>query len=341
MGMRQTIVNGVCVAVVLMGIGSPVRAQSSSAEQRITAASAMMSLERVDRKPWHLKLDVTAFDDKGTNPNQGTIEVWHSGSDERTVYTFGDATNTTIKHGGQTYGVSNGSGVPFEASEVLQEVLHSGPEPDEINGSAPESHEHKFGKVSLDCIMLTQPIKGEPFVPLGLFPTYCLDTNDYIRSSYNFGGQTVILNGIGKFLDHVIPTQLDVLNDQIKVASGKIVTLATYEPQPEEFVPSAGMKLEGGEARLSGGVIAGNRISFTQPLYPEGAKQRHESGTVVLRAIISRTGHVRLLRPVSATNPEFVVAAIAAVRRWVYKPYLLNGEPTEVDTTITVNFAIN
>jgi protein TonB len=43
----------------------------------------------------------------------------------------------------------------------------------------------------------------------------------------------------------------------------------------------------------------------------------------------------------SATYPDFVIAAIAAVRQWVYRPYLLNGEPTEVDTTITVNFALN
>jgi len=43
----------------------------------------------------------------------------------------------------------------------------------------------------------------------------------------------------------------------------------------------------------------------------------------------------------SATNPVFNKAAIDAVRQWKYRPYVLNGEPTEVMTTITVNFAVN
>jgi TonB family protein len=328
---------GVCMLLA----GLTAHAQDADPAARLASAASLTSLNQVDQRPWHLKLDITIFDDKGENPSQGTIEVWHAGTDERTVYTFGDATSTRIKHDGKSYGMSSGPSLPFEADEVLQQVLHPGPEPDELNDSKPELRKQKFGKVSLNCIMLTQPIKGADTVPLGLFPTYCLDANDLIRSTYNFGGETVVLNGIGKFLDHDVPTQLDIVNGQIKIASSKIITLATYIPQPDEFVPAADMKAIGGEARVAGGVIAGSRISFTQPVYPEGAKERHESGTVTLRAIIGRDGHIRLLRPTSATDPDFVIAAIAAVRRWTYKPYLLNGEPTEVDTTITVNFALN
>jgi outer membrane biosynthesis protein TonB len=60
-----------------------------------------------------------------------------------------------------------------------------------------------------------------------------------------------------------------------------------------------------------------------------------------LRAIIGRDGHVHGLRPVSSPGPDLTISAIAAVRQWTYKPYLLNGEPTEVDTTITVNYNLN
>jgi TonB family protein len=97
----------------------------------------------------------------------------------------------------------------------------------------------------------------------------------------------------------------------------------------------------GATARIAGGVIAGNRVSFVEPMYPESAKERHESGSVILRAVIGRDGHVHSLRPTNAADADFVIAAIAAVRQWTYRPYLLNGEPTEVDTTITVNFALN
>jgi protein TonB len=96
-----------------------------------------------------------------------------------------------------------------------------------------------------------------------------------------------------------------------------------------------------GPARISGGVIAGTRTAFVQPQYPPIAKVAHMSGTVVLRAIISKSGSIEQLSVASTTNPMFNNYALDAVKQWRYKPYVLNGEPTEVDTTITVNFALN
>jgi protein TonB len=94
-------------------------------------------------------------------------------------------------------------------------------------------------------------------------------------------------------------------------------------------------------ARISAGVIAGNRIAFVEPQYPPIAKIAHMSGTVVLRAIISKSGTIEQLSVANSTNPMFNNYAMEAVKQWRYKPYLLNNEPTEVDTTITVNFALN
>jgi len=63
-------------------------------------------------------------------------------------------------------------------------------------------------------------------------------------------------------------------------------------------------------------------------------------GTVVLHAIISQQGTITSLQAIS--GPDMLKgAALDAVRQWKYKPYLLNGDPTEVDTTITVNFNLN
>jgi protein TonB len=92
-----------------------------------------------------------------------------------------------------------------------------------------------------------------------------------------------------------------------------------------------------GPTRVSAGVVAGLIISKTTPVYPPIAKAAHVSGTVVLHALISKTGTIDNLTVVS--GPEMLrAAALDAVRTWRYKPYLLNGEPTEVDTTVTVNF---
>ena len=93
-----------------------------------------------------------------------------------------------------------------------------------------------------------------------------------------------------------------------------------------------------GPARISGGVMAGSIITKTQPVYPPIAKAAHVSGTVTLHAIISKTGAIENLTVIS--GPQMLVsAAMDAVKQWKYKPYLLNGEPTEVDTTVQVNFS--
>lgn len=92
-----------------------------------------------------------------------------------------------------------------------------------------------------------------------------------------------------------------------------------------------------GPTRVSSGVIAGLAISQQHPVYPPIAKAAHVSGAVVLHAMISKTGVVENLQVIS--GPEMLRAsALDAVRNWRYKPYLLNGEPTEVETTVTVNF---
>ncbi len=83
--------------------------------------------------------------------------------------------------------------------------------------------------------------------------------------------------------------------------------------------------------------MAGSIIEKTTPIYPPIARAAHVSGAVVLHAIIGKNGAIQNLQVIS--GPEMLRAsALDAVAHWRYKPYLLNGEPTEVDTTITVNF---
>jgi protein TonB len=88
---------------------------------------------------------------------------------------------------------------------------------------------------------------------------------------------------------------------------------------------------------ISSGVMVGNLLEKTVPQYPTIAKEAHIQGTVVLQATISQNGLIQNLRVISGP-PLLQQAAIDAVRSWRYKPYLLNGEPVEVETTINVVF---
>jgi periplasmic protein TonB len=83
-----------------------------------------------------------------------------------------------------------------------------------------------------------------------------------------------------------------------------------------------------------------NLLHKVQPTYPPIARQARVQGAVELRAIISKTGTIENLVVVRG-HPMLSAAAIEAVRQWRYRPYLLNGEPIEVETEITVNFLLS
>lgn len=92
-----------------------------------------------------------------------------------------------------------------------------------------------------------------------------------------------------------------------------------------------------GRTRLPGGVMAGRIRKKVAPEYPYEAKQARVTGTVLLRAIITKEGKVERLGVIS--GPEMLrKSALKAVAQWTYAPTLLYGLPTEVDTVITVNY---
>lgn len=92
--------------------------------------------------------------------------------------------------------------------------------------------------------------------------------------------------------------------------------------------------------RVSQGVSAGLLVRKVNPNYPPLARQARIQGQVLLQAEISKDGSIQNLRLISG-HPMLAPAAIEAVKQWKYKPYLLNGEPVEVETTVQVNFTLS
>jgi protein TonB len=91
--------------------------------------------------------------------------------------------------------------------------------------------------------------------------------------------------------------------------------------------------------RVSQGVSQGLLVHKVVPTYPPLARQARIQGVVVLEALIGKDGAIQNLHVVSG-HPMLTNAALEAVKEWKYKPYFLNGEPVEVETTINVNFTL-
>ncbi len=116
---------------------------------------------------------------------------------------------------------------------------------------------------------------------------------------------------------------------------GGILSSTPSAAVPKLVTPAAPKRI-----RVSQGVTEGRLIHKVEPQYPMLARSARIQGQVLLTAIISKTGEIQNLVLVSG-HPMLAPAAIEAVRQWRYRPFLLNDEPVEVETTITVNFALS
>jgi TonB family protein len=90
---------------------------------------------------------------------------------------------------------------------------------------------------------------------------------------------------------------------------------------------------------VSQGVSQGLLTKKVQPIYPRNALTMHVEGSVELQATISKTGDISKVKVLSGDG-LLAKAASDAVKQWKYKPYLLNGEPVEIQTEVTINFKL-
>jgi len=92
--------------------------------------------------------------------------------------------------------------------------------------------------------------------------------------------------------------------------------------------------------KVSAAVMAGNKISGVNPIYPAQARADKVQGAVVLSVIINEEGEPTNIQVKQSVRDDLDQSAVTAVRQWRWKPYLLNGNPVAVDTTVTVNYSL-
>ena len=109
---------------------------------------------------------------------------------------------------------------------------------------------------------------------------------------------------------------------------------AVAAPPPPPPAPKQTQRI-----KLGGQVVAAKLVAQPNPVYPPLARQARIQGNVVLHAIIDKDGRVGELQVISG-HPLLVQSALEAVKNWRYQPTQLNGDPVEVDTTITVSFVL-
>ena len=341
MSRRLLVLGSLMMFVLVAGASALGQAPNSDRWNQLSAAN---NLDNEGNTPFHIKMTFQLFDLLGKLADTGTVEEWWASASTRRIVISSpllDGNGTSVKNESAASSIR----ARYLVNELIGVAVHPVPQHKSVPGEALAVRAQQFGKVPLDCASVTT--KHDSRAPSNL-PTLCIQPKtDEVRLLMRSNGRDVVeRNTIGKFHDTYVA--LDVQTELLghSAISGKVTLLQSFDPakladllKPE--TATAASPEAGKSAHMSGGVAAGSRMSFVQPLYPQMAKADHRSGAVFLHAIISKDGSIGSLVPIAVSDGVFTDAAVDAVRQWKYSPYLLNGEPTEVDTTITVNFEIN
>jgi TonB family protein len=297
-------------------------------------AAKLNGLTGENVKPWHLKATYELLGDDGKPADQGTYEeFWVSSTKYKRTYTGVNLTQTDYgSDKGELRAGAHGD-VPAMLVAAGQDLVS--PLPTEYG----IEHTNYIGKLidngglKLNCIAaVSQPNAYR----------YCLSENELLLRilAWPSPPTNVLYNRILRFDGRAVAGDLKVVRDAKVIAALHIESLESIGTIDESvFTPPPDAVLVPRKIELSAAVAAGMLLKKVAPSYPSAAMISRVSGTVVVQGIIGKDGHIKDLKVIS--GPALLQdAALDAVRRWEYRPYLLNGEPVEVMTTINVVFTL-
>jgi TonB family protein len=329
---------------------APTAALPSDPKALMLLAAKTNGLTGPDVQPWHLKGSYIYFDEKGNSTDQGIYEeYWVSPTKYKLTFTSTSASRTEF---GTEKGILvSDKDSPVGTHDLRRLWISPMPVSDSIKGFDFSLRLVKVQDEDLNCLYR----KGANGDPSG--PIYCLDPKTSILRLTQYPGDSerAIRKKIVSSQGHYFAEDLQVYYglgskgsltahlDSIEALNP--VDEAVFTP-PSSAVPQ---KIEvrtihvdslpapgNGQVTISSGVAQGLLVTKVPPLYPPIDIQ----GTVVLQATISKDGHIADLHVISGP-PMLQQAALDAVKQWRYRPYLLNGVPVEVLTTVYVVFTLN
>lgn len=340
-------------SILLLGFGllfggSGARCQNQSAlVERMAKAEAETSLYAVGMAPWHLKASFQIEASAGRAADSGTIEEWWAGPiGRKVVFTSRSFSATDIRNKDGYFRTTGSAEVPYLVKVMEREIVQPLPDRALSESSDPHLTRKKLGDIQLECISLMKPevrrAESSPF----LYPTYCFRNTSQLVVSYDLGLQAITHTQWGTFRGRNVSIQTSLgfagqtaISAHVDLLQGAALTEKDFEAGPEMTKLSALVDF-GSVFSVDPNAGEGEFVSKTKPVYPALAKTAHMSGPVLIYAVVGTDGHVLSTEVLYSPYPVLGEAAVEAVRQWVWKRYLVNGEPVPRDATVQVNFHI-
>ncbi|MGA2351064.1 MAG: TonB family protein [Terracidiphilus sp.] len=321
------------------------------------AAAPFYDFASRELKPWHLKATYQLYDEKGKHSTLGTYEYWWvSPLEHRSTWTRTGMTHTDWYPGDGKYAYES-SGEPMNLFEFnLQSALLSPlPKPADLDPS--KFHLEDEGVATngamgpcFTILPITRQHDSTGRPDQGPFPTYCFESQrPALRNIYSFERVLTqfsdILEARGKYLarevrivegKHLLLTAKVDAIDEISSTDPALAPPGTASRTDIGFPRYSPLR----QVEIKKEVAANLLIKKLTPIYPLEAKREGIQGNVVLFATIGTDGRIHDLRVISAPSSSLAASSFSSVSQWEYKPYLLNGEPVPIQSTIVVTFAL-
>ena len=296
--------------------------------QQYLTIARISTLEWRETQPFLIKTDFQLFDLDGKPAEKGLAEEsWGADSPNHVEFNSPSLNLTNLSNEGDSIRTHNRES--YLVRQLLASLVRPFPHIAAASGFKMEQVSREVGGSTLECFMVTSA-KVSPGT------AYCVDSLNRIIV---MTGELFVIrrSNFKKFHDHENPMDME-LSYEGKVA----LTMHVEEVDEPTTQPKIRSKQTVSSAQfIPNSVMAGNILKKKNPEYPKQAKKKSIEGSVLITALISKEGTIEALDIVASPDPLLTQSARDAVQTWTYRPYLLNGLPTEVDTTITVNYNLN
>ncbi len=317
------------------------------------AASAANGIP-ADAQPWHAKINFTLSGWDGKPLSEGTFEeIWAGPSKYRRTYA---ATNFNQVEYGTAGGVKR-TGSPGDAPLELQKIVNEFLRPIPLDAASIGSAKLQIeplalGTTKLACLSVALP--GTATQPAST-TSYCMQENSTVLllTVENIGQIKTSRDSLVKFQDHFFPRAVERYAANPGIPAPRPGTpmpppkpemtakMETLEPltaiDDAQFTPPADAVTPPKVVAMDEKTSKKQLVNHPMAEYPPAAHWQHVGGVVVVALRIQTDGHVTNLRVVSG-HPLLQQAALDAIKKWTYKPFVADGQPVEVDTTASTTF---
>ena len=301
-------------------------------------------LNSADVRPWHIRGSYTLYNKDGKAEDNGVYEEWWvSATKYKRTFTSQHLTQTEYATGA---GLFRDGSQDWLGSEIALRSSLIEPLPAITPGEFTfKQHTESEGKSKLTCVSLTYPMRSNLAISSNFLPMYCFEpTVPVLRLSSTGSPFRTIYNQIVLFQGHYLARELSTYTADLKRFDLTVDEIQTMTQMPDSFLdpPANALPVDLTTISFTADYARYGAVQLLKkavPVYPQAAKDRRIQGTVVIKALIEKDGHVEKMN-VTDGPMELRQAALDAAGQWVYRPFIVMGEPRVVEVEIKVIFTM-